>query len=91
MGRLRDPGAGPCGQRTARQSCTFAKLARVRIAWRSADQGGVEGQYTPIAALTQEGNAALRRALVDECPSAAELVGQLADAVGVNTPPPATP
>ncbi len=46
------------------------------------------GQYTPIAALTQEGNAVLRRALVDECPSAAELVGQLADAVGANTPPP---
>ncbi len=39
------------------------------------------GQYTPIAALTQEGNAALRRALVDECPSAAVLVGQLRAAV----------
>src|SRR5271165_1878748 len=41
------------------------------------------GQYTPIAALTQEGNVALRRALVDECPSARELAGQLAAAVGV--------
>ena len=44
------------------------------------------GQYTPIAALTQEGNVALRRALVDECPSARELVGQLAAAVGVKGP-----
>src|SRR5580700_1950214 len=41
------------------------------------------GQYTPIAALTQEGNVALRRALVDECSSAGELAGQLAAAVGV--------
>jgi hypothetical protein len=45
------------------------------------------GQYTPIAALTQEGNAALRRALVDECPSAGELARQLAAAVGVKKPP----
>ena len=44
------------------------------------------GQYTPIAALTQEGNAALRRALVDECSSAGELAGQLAAAVGVKGP-----
>jgi TPR repeat protein len=44
------------------------------------------GQYTPIAALTQEGNVALRRALVDECPSARELAGQLAAAVGVKGP-----
>ena len=44
------------------------------------------GQYTPIAALTQEGNTALRRALVDECPSAGELVRQLAAAVGVKGP-----
>ena len=44
------------------------------------------GQYTPIAALTQEGNVALRRALVDECSSAGELAGQLAAAVGVKGP-----
>jgi serine/threonine protein kinase/tetratricopeptide (TPR) repeat protein len=44
------------------------------------------GQYTPIAALTQEGNAALRRALADECSSAGELIGQLAAAVGVRGP-----
>jgi len=44
------------------------------------------GQYTPIAALTQEGNAALRRALVDECPSAGELARQLAATVGVKGP-----
>ncbi len=35
------------------------------------------GQYTPVAALTQEGNAVLRRGLVDEYKSAAELVRQL--------------
>src|SRR5271165_5280465 len=44
------------------------------------------GQYTPIAALTQEGNVALRRALVDECSSAGELAELLAAAVGVNGP-----
>jgi serine/threonine protein kinase/tetratricopeptide (TPR) repeat protein len=44
------------------------------------------GQYTPIATLTQEGNATLRRALVDECRSAGELAGQLAAAVGVLGP-----
>jgi hypothetical protein len=36
------------------------------------------GQYTPIATLTEEGNAVLRRGLVDECPSAAELARQFA-------------
>jgi serine/threonine protein kinase/tetratricopeptide (TPR) repeat protein len=41
------------------------------------------GQYTPIAALTQEGNGALRRGLADECSSAGEFVRQLADEVGV--------
>jgi serine/threonine protein kinase/TPR repeat protein len=46
------------------------------------------GKYTPIAALTQEGNAALRRALVDECPSAGELARQLAAALGVKGPAP---
>jgi TPR repeat protein len=35
------------------------------------------GQYTPVAALTQEGNSVLRRGLVDEYKSAAELVRQL--------------
>ncbi|MBV9275695.1 MAG: protein kinase, partial [Verrucomicrobia bacterium] len=40
------------------------------------------GQYRPIAALTQEGNAVLRRGIVDEYPSAAELATQLAAAVG---------
>jgi serine/threonine protein kinase/TPR repeat protein len=36
------------------------------------------GQYTPVATLTQEGNAVLRRGLVDEFPSATELARQLA-------------
>ena len=44
------------------------------------------GQYTPIAALTQQGNVALRRALVDECASAGELARQLAATVGVKGP-----
>jgi serine/threonine protein kinase/TPR repeat protein len=41
------------------------------------------GRYNPIAALTQEGNAVLRRGLIDEWPSAAELARQLTAAVGV--------
>jgi serine/threonine protein kinase len=41
------------------------------------------GQYKPIAALTEEGNAVLRRGLIDEYPSAAKLVEHLAAAVGV--------
>jgi TPR repeat protein len=46
------------------------------------------GQYKPIAALTQEGNAVLRRGLIDECPSATELAGQLAAAVALTGPAP---
>ncbi len=41
------------------------------------------GRYNPIAALTRDGNAVLRRGLIDECSSAAELAGQLAAAVGI--------
>ena len=37
-------------------------------------------QYKPIAALTQEGNTVLRRGLIDDFPSAAELARQLAAA-----------
>jgi serine/threonine protein kinase/TPR repeat protein len=44
------------------------------------------GQYTPIAALTQEGNLTLRRALVDECPSAGNLVEQLTAVIGTKGP-----
>jgi hypothetical protein len=44
------------------------------------------GQYTPITTLTQEGNAVLRRGLVDEYPSAAELARQLAAVVAVAVP-----
>ena len=46
------------------------------------------GQYTPIAALTQEGNTALRRAVADECPSAEELARQLATATSVDSTAP---
>lgn len=46
------------------------------------------GQYKPIAALTQEGNAVLRRGLIDECPSATELAGQLAATVAFTGPAP---
>jgi serine/threonine protein kinase/TPR repeat protein len=46
------------------------------------------GQYTPVATLTQEGNAVLRRGLVDEFPSVSELVRQLAPTGRV--PPSAT-
>jgi serine/threonine protein kinase/TPR repeat protein len=35
------------------------------------------GQYTPVASLTQEGNAVLRRGLIDEYDSVVELVRQL--------------
>ncbi|HET9374201.1 MAG TPA: serine/threonine-protein kinase, partial [Chthoniobacterales bacterium] len=41
------------------------------------------GQYKPIAALTEEGNAVLRRGLIDEYSSAAKLAEQLTAAVGV--------
>ena len=39
------------------------------------------GRYTPIAALSQEGNALLRLGLVDEVPSAVTLAQQLASLV----------
>ena len=41
------------------------------------------GRYNPIAALTRDGNAVLRRALIDEYSSAGELAGQLAATAGV--------
>jgi serine/threonine protein kinase len=41
------------------------------------------GQYKPVAALTEEGNAVLRRGLIDEWPSAVKLAEQLAAAVGI--------
>ncbi|MBV9106195.1 MAG: PEGA domain-containing protein, partial [Verrucomicrobia bacterium] len=39
------------------------------------------GQYTPVATLTQEGNAVLRRGLIDELQSADELSRQLAGTI----------
>jgi serine/threonine protein kinase/TPR repeat protein len=44
-------------------------------------------QYTPVATLTQEGNAVLRRGLVDEYKSAGELALHLAAAVGTARSP----
>ena len=41
------------------------------------------GQYTPLALLTQEGNAVLRRGVIDEYRSAGEFARQLAAAAGV--------
>ncbi|MGA8481808.1 MAG: PEGA domain-containing protein [Chthoniobacterales bacterium] len=47
------------------------------------DRVEATGRYNPIAALTRDGNAVLRRGLIDEWSSAAELAGQLAAAVGI--------
>jgi hypothetical protein len=44
------------------------------------------GRYTPLAALTEEGNAALRHGLLYDYPSAAELAAQMAAAVGDREP-----
>jgi hypothetical protein len=44
------------------------------------------GLYTPIAVLTTEGNAVLRRGLFDELSSSAELARQLAAAVPISNP-----
>jgi serine/threonine protein kinase/TPR repeat protein/chaperone required for assembly of F1-ATPase len=41
------------------------------------------GQYSPVASLTREGNAVLRRGVIDDFPSAGELARQLAIASGV--------
>ena len=48
------------------------------------------GQYTPVATLTREGNAVLRRGLVDEFQSAGELSRQLSATVGT-LPTPSLP
>ena len=40
------------------------------------------GRYAPVAALGEEGNVVLRRALADGWPSAGELARQLAASVG---------
>jgi serine/threonine protein kinase/TPR repeat protein len=44
------------------------------------------GQYTPVALLNREGNAVLRRGVVDECASADELAKQLAAVVTFKRP-----
>jgi serine/threonine protein kinase len=44
------------------------------------------GLYTPIAVLTTEGNAVLRRGLFDELSSSVELAQQLAASVGIGNP-----
>src|ERR1700732_4323889 len=49
------------------------------------------GQYTPVATLTREGNAALRRGLVDEFQSAGELSRQLSATVGTSPKLPLAP
>jgi TPR repeat protein len=48
------------------------------------------GQYTPVATLTREGNAVLRRGLVDEFQAAGELSRQLSATVGT-LPVPSVP
>lgn len=51
-------------------------------------RGWVEatGRYAPVAALGEEGNAVLQRALADECSSGDELAQQLAAAAGEAEP-----
>jgi serine/threonine protein kinase len=49
------------------------------------------GQYTPVATLTREGNAVLRRGLVDEFQSAGELSRQLSATVGTSPKLPLPP
>jgi serine/threonine protein kinase len=49
------------------------------------------GQYTPVATLTQEGNAVLRQGLVDEYKSASELAHYLAATAGAARSPSPAP
>lgn len=72
------PGGGPRGSYVRSLSLlAYELLGGPRASVEEA------GQYKPIAALTEEGNAVLRRGLIDEYPSAAKLAEQLAAAVGV--------
>jgi serine/threonine protein kinase/TPR repeat protein len=48
------------------------------------------GQYKPVAALTQEGNAVLRRGVANEWASAAELARELVAAIGPRAASPDT-
>jgi serine/threonine protein kinase len=74
----RAPGGGPRGSYVRSLSLLAYELL-------GGPRASVEetGQYKPIAALTEEGNAVLRRGLIDEWPSAVKLAEQLAAAVGV--------
>jgi serine/threonine protein kinase/TPR repeat protein len=49
------------------------------------------GRYNPIAALTRDGNAVLRRGLIDEISSATELANQLTTAAGIRESTASTP
>jgi TPR repeat protein len=71
-------GAGPRG------SCVRA-LSLLAYELLGGPRSRVEatGRYNPIAALTRDGNAVLRRGLVDEISSAIELANQLATAAGI--------
>jgi serine/threonine protein kinase/TPR repeat protein len=74
----RAPGGGPRG--------TYVRsLSLLAYELLGGSRASVEeaGQYKPIAALTEEGNAVLRRGLIEEYPSGAKLAEQLAAAVGV--------
>jgi serine/threonine protein kinase len=74
----RAPGGGPRGSYVRSLSLLAYELL-------GGPRASVEetGQYKPVAALTEEGNAVLRRGLIDEWPSAVNLAEQLAAAVGV--------
>jgi TPR repeat protein/tRNA A-37 threonylcarbamoyl transferase component Bud32 len=71
-------GAGPRGSYVRSLSLLAYELL-------GGPRGRVEatGRYNPIAALTRDGNAVLRRGMVDEWKSAAELASQLAAAAGI--------
>ncbi|MBV9391865.1 MAG: protein kinase, partial [Verrucomicrobia bacterium] len=49
------------------------------------------GRYTPISILSEEGNAVLRRAMIDDLSSAAELVNQLGPHLQARGPKPVQP
>ena len=87
MGGYGDPGGGSAAAKGPRGSYVrLLSLLAYELLGGPRARLDATGQYTPVATLTREGNAVLRRGLVDEFQSAGELSRQLSTTVGTATP-----
>jgi serine/threonine protein kinase len=80
------PGASGCG---SHESCIrLLSMLAYELLGGPRTRLEATGQLSPLAALTQEGNAVLRQGVADEFPSAEEFSRQLAAATSIATSAP---